>query len=144
MFDPIEQFVNRFEELQLNLLYNQDTMQRDMEMLRNIVLNRGIQDVCKQMDWSDNNRYGGRASQCTSRYNTIGMDEDFQNNYNIVGIHINQMFQNPFRSGYYYYRENRYGIVVCNVYRHNEEIGLYWMKGSYITMGQYEKNDPTI
>ncbi len=63
------------------------------------------------------------------------MDEDFQNDYDIVGIYINWMFQSPFRPGCYYYRENRYRIAACNVYRYDEETGLCWMEGFYVMMG---------
>ncbi len=50
IFDPIQRLVNRFEELQLNLLHNQDTIQRNMEVLRNTMLNKGIQDIYRQID----------------------------------------------------------------------------------------------
>ncbi len=54
------------------------------------------------------------------------------------------MFQNPFQPDCYYYRENGYRIVACNVYRYNEEIGLCWIEGFYITIGWCEENSPTI
>ncbi len=63
-----------------------------MEVLRNIMLNKGIQDIYKQMDWSDNNWHEGRASQHINKYNVIGMDKDFQDDYNTVGMYTNQMF----------------------------------------------------
>ncbi len=82
--------------------------------------------------------------QCTSRYNVIGMDEDFQDDYDTVGIHTNWMFQSLFRPGCYYCEENRYRIAICNVYRYNKEIELCWMEGSYVTMGRYKENGPII
>ncbi len=74
----------------------------------------------------------------------IKIDKDFQDNYNIIGIHINWIFQNSFRFDYYYCRKNGYRIVAYNVYRCDKEIGLYWMEGSYIMMEWYEENNLTI